>query len=80
MIAPGSRAKRSDARRNRPPRPILQGRAGRNVVASWSELEAQNFGLETTLDYDTPFRETKRLSESDKAALMGGTLQNVYKW
>ena len=27
-----------------------------------------------------PFRETKRLSESDKAALMGGTLQKVYKW
>ena len=22
-------------------------------MASWSELEAQNFGLETTLDYDT---------------------------
>src|SRR4029078_11865052 len=30
-----------------------KGRAGWNVVASWSELEAQNFGLETTLDYDT---------------------------
>jgi L-fuconolactonase len=27
-----------------------------------------------------PFRDTKRLSETDKAALMGGTLQNVYKW
>jgi hypothetical protein len=27
-----------------------------------------------------PFRETTRLSASDKAALMGGTLQNVYKW
>jgi hypothetical protein len=24
-----------------------------------------------------PFRDTKRLSESDKAALMGGTLQKV---
>jgi hypothetical protein len=23
---------------------------------------------------------TNRLSESDKAALMGGTLQKVYKW
>ena len=32
---------------------ISKGRAGWNVVASWSELEAQNFGLETTLDYDT---------------------------
>jgi len=27
-----------------------------------------------------PFRDTKRLSENDKAALMGGTLQKVYKW
>ena len=27
-----------------------------------------------------PFRDTKRLSEDDKAALMGGTLQKVYKW
>jgi L-fuconolactonase len=27
-----------------------------------------------------PFRDTKRLSESDKALLMGGTLQKVYKW
>jgi FMN-dependent oxidoreductase (nitrilotriacetate monooxygenase family) len=31
---------------------ISKGRAGWNVVASWSEHEAQNFGLETTLDYD----------------------------
>ena len=34
---------------------ISQGRAGWNVVASWSEHEAQNFGLETTLDYDTRY-------------------------
>jgi hypothetical protein len=27
-----------------------------------------------------PFRDTKRLSESDKARLLGGTLQSVYKW
>jgi L-fuconolactonase len=27
-----------------------------------------------------PFRETSRLSESDRAALMGGTLEKVYKW
>src|SRR5216684_2098227 len=27
-----------------------------------------------------PFRDTNRLSENDKAALMGGTLQKVYKW
>jgi L-fuconolactonase len=26
-----------------------------------------------------PFRDAKRLSQSDKAALMGGTLQKVYK-
>jgi FMN-dependent oxidoreductase (nitrilotriacetate monooxygenase family) len=34
---------------------ISKGRAGRNVVGSWSEHEAQNFGLETTLDYDTRY-------------------------
>ena len=27
-----------------------------------------------------PFRVTGRLSDSDRAALMGGTLQSVYKW
>jgi L-fuconolactonase len=27
-----------------------------------------------------PFRETKRMSESDKAVLMGGTVRQVYKW
>jgi L-fuconolactonase len=27
-----------------------------------------------------PFRNAKRLSKSDKALLMGGTLQKVYKW
>jgi predicted TIM-barrel fold metal-dependent hydrolase len=27
-----------------------------------------------------PFRETSRLSDSDKAALMGGTLEKVYRW
>jgi L-fuconolactonase len=35
------------------------------------------------LTYDQgvrPFRETTRLSESDKAQLMGGTLEKVYKW
>jgi alkanesulfonate monooxygenase SsuD/methylene tetrahydromethanopterin reductase-like flavin-dependent oxidoreductase (luciferase family) len=34
---------------------ISKGRAGWNVVASWSEHEAQNFGLETTRDYDTRY-------------------------
>jgi hypothetical protein len=28
----------------------------------------------------SPFRDTKRVSETDKAALMGRTLQKVYKW
>jgi L-fuconolactonase len=27
-----------------------------------------------------PFRETRRLSEGDKAQLMGGTLEKVYRW
>ena len=27
-----------------------------------------------------PFRNTTRLSESDKAKLMGGTLEKVYRW
>jgi len=27
-----------------------------------------------------PFRETSRLSDSDKATLMGGTLEKVYRW
>jgi len=27
-----------------------------------------------------PFRDTTRLSEEDKAKLMGGTLEKVYKW
>jgi hypothetical protein len=27
-----------------------------------------------------PFRNTNRFSDSDKATLMGGTLQKVYKW
>jgi predicted TIM-barrel fold metal-dependent hydrolase len=28
----------------------------------------------------TPFRTTPRLSDTDRAALMGGTLQHVYRW
>jgi len=34
---------------------ISKGRAGWNVVASWSKWEAQNFGLEDVLDYDTRY-------------------------
>jgi N-acetyl-S-(2-succino)cysteine monooxygenase len=33
------------------------------VVASWSELEAQNFGLDTTLDYDTRYARSAEFVE-----------------
>jgi FMN-dependent oxidoreductase (nitrilotriacetate monooxygenase family) len=42
---------------------ISKGRAGWNVVASWSEHEAQNFGLETTLDYDTRYSRSAEFVE-----------------
>src|SRR3984957_12129491 len=42
---------------------ISNGRAGWNVVASWSEHEAQNFGLETTLDYDTRYERSAEIVE-----------------
>jgi N-acetyl-S-(2-succino)cysteine monooxygenase len=42
---------------------ISKGRAGWNVVASWSELEAQNFGLQTTLDYDTRYARSAEFVE-----------------
>src|SRR6516164_6933398 len=42
---------------------ISKGRAGWNVVASWSELEAQNFGLETTLDYETRYARSAEFVE-----------------
>ncbi|MBL6615500.1 MAG: LLM class flavin-dependent oxidoreductase [Reyranella sp.] len=42
---------------------ISKGRAGWNVVASWSELEAQNFGLPTTLDYDTRYARSAEFVE-----------------
>jgi len=42
---------------------VSKGRAGWNVVASWSELEAQNFGLETTLDYDTRYARSAEFVE-----------------
>ena len=42
---------------------ISKGRAGWNVVASWSELEAQNFGLETTLDYDARYARSAEFVE-----------------
>lgn len=42
---------------------ISKGRAGWNVVASWSEHEARNFGLETTLDYDTRYARSAEFVE-----------------
>ena len=42
---------------------ISNGRAGWNVVASWSEHEARNFGLETTLDYDTRYARSAEFVE-----------------
>lgn len=45
---------------------ISKGRAGWNVVASWSEHEAQNFGLETTLDYDTRYARSAEFVEVTK--------------
>src|ERR1700716_3846403 len=42
---------------------ISKGRAGWNVVGSWSEHEAQNFGLETTLDYDTRYARSAEFVE-----------------
>ena len=42
---------------------ISNGRAGWNVVASWSAHEAQNFGLETTLDYDTRYARSAEFVE-----------------
>ncbi len=42
---------------------ISKGRAGWNVVAGWSEHEARNFGLETTLDYDTRYARSAEFVE-----------------
>src|SRR3954467_7061134 len=42
---------------------ISKGRAGWNGVASWSEHEAQNFGLETPLDYDTRYARSAEFVE-----------------
>ena len=40
----------------------------------------ETIGMLTYEQGVTPFRDTKRLSENDRAALMGGTLQKIYKW
>jgi L-fuconolactonase len=46
----------------------------------WGTDWTRTIGMLTYEQGVTPFRETKRLSESDKAKLMGGTLEKVYKW
>jgi predicted TIM-barrel fold metal-dependent hydrolase len=46
----------------------------------WGTDWTRTIGMLTYAQGVAPFRDTDRLSESDKAALMGGTLQKVYKW
>jgi predicted TIM-barrel fold metal-dependent hydrolase len=46
----------------------------------WGTDWTRTIGMLTYEQGVAPFRETKRLSESDKAKLMGGTLEKVYKW
>src|SRR5712672_3108547 len=46
----------------------------------WGTAWTRTIGMLTYEQGVAPFRDTKRLSENDKAVLMGGTLQNVYRW
>jgi L-fuconolactonase len=46
----------------------------------WGTDWTRTIGMLTYEQGVAPFRDTKRLSDGDKAALMGGTLQKVYKW
>ena len=46
----------------------------------WGTDWTRTIGMLTYEEGVAPFRLTNRLSENDKAALMGGTLQKVYKW
>jgi alkanesulfonate monooxygenase SsuD/methylene tetrahydromethanopterin reductase-like flavin-dependent oxidoreductase (luciferase family) len=48
--------------------PISKGRAAGNVVASWSEHEPRNFGLETTLDYDARYARSAEFLEAVKVS------------
>src|ERR1700723_498488 len=50
---------------------ISNGRAGWNVVASWSDHEARNFGLETTPDYDTRYARSAEFVEVVKGLWNG---------
>jgi L-fuconolactonase len=46
----------------------------------WGTDWTRTSGMLTYQQGVAPFRETSRLSEGDKAALMGGTLEKVYGW
>ena len=46
----------------------------------WGTDWTRTSGMLTYEQGVRPFRETTRLSEGDRAKLMGGTLQSVYKW
>jgi L-fuconolactonase len=46
----------------------------------WGTDWTRTTGVLTYEQAVAPFRDTDRLSESDKAKLMGGTLEKVYKW
>ena len=46
----------------------------------WGTDWTRTIGMLTYEQGVAPFRNTTRLSDSDKAALMGGTLQKIYKW
>ena len=46
----------------------------------WGTDWTRTSGMLTYEQAVAPFRDTKRLSDGDKAKLMGGTLEKVYKW
>jgi L-fuconolactonase len=46
----------------------------------WGTDWTRTSGMLTYEQGVEPFRATKRLSDSDRATLMGGTLEKVYKW
>jgi predicted TIM-barrel fold metal-dependent hydrolase len=46
----------------------------------WGTDWTRTIGMLTYEQAVAPFRDTDRLSDSDKAQLMGGTLMNVYRW
>lgn len=46
----------------------------------WGTDWTRTIGMLTYAQAVAPFRDTSRLTDSDKAQLMGGTLEKVYKW